>query len=379
MGESKTAHTSAQRLTALDGLRGIAALIVVVSHAMVTEPHLHAITTGEGVDGGPFWVWLLAHTPLHLLWAGTEAVFVFYLLSGFVLTLPFLRAKRPSWISYYPKRMVRLYLPALGAIAVALAATVLVPRIASDDLSAWVNSHSATPSPLRDALLVLGTGWLDTPLWSLKWEVLFSLLLPAYLFAALRIQRVWIIGIAGMFTLIWMAAATQHFGPMYLSMFAVGVVMAIQRDKLQEYGRRLGKSSWAAFIVVALLLLSARPLFPGLPGWYAFAALGAGGIVFAFIAHRPTMGLGELAPVRWLGTRSFSIYLIHEPIVVSVALVLHTANPFLVLALSLPVSLLVAEAFFRAIERPSHRLANATGKLLDRLQGKRAKALSYND
>lgn len=366
MGETSATHAPVGRIEALDGLRGVAALVVLISHSMVSSPQLHAVVKGEDSGGQPAWVGLLAHTPLYLLWAGTEAVFVFYLLSGFVLTVPFLRAKRPSWLSYYPKRLLRLYLPSVGAVAVALAAAALVPRVASGTLSPWINDHSATPNPLRDAALVLGTGWLNTPLWSLKWEVLFSLMLPVYIFLALRMKPFWIFCVAFLLAAIWLTSVTEHFGPMYLVMFGIGALMATQRERLQAWGQRLGRLAEALLIVVALMLLSVRALFPALEGWQAFAVLGSAGIIWTLISHPllPRSGWGP--PLRWLGSRSFSLYLVHEPIVVSVALSLNTSNPFLVLALSVPLSLLVAEAFFRVVERPSHKLANAIGKLLER-------------
>ncbi|WP_368259248.1 acyltransferase family protein, partial [Blautia wexlerae] len=73
------------RLRSLDGLRGLAAVIVLVHHALLVIPALAAPYYGQTVQPGL--PWLLVHTPLHLLWAGTEAVYLFFILSGLVLTL----------------------------------------------------------------------------------------------------------------------------------------------------------------------------------------------------------------------------------------------------------------------------------------------------
>jgi len=56
-------------------------------------------------------------------------------------------------------------------------------------------------------------------------------------------------------------------------------------------------------------------------------------------------------------TRVGRLYLVHEPIVVSVAMATAASNPLLVLAISAPVSLLVAAAFYRVVEYPAHLLS----------------------
>ena len=74
----------------------------------------------------------------------------------------------------------------------------------------------------------------------------------------------------------------------------------------------------------------------------------------------PTL-FGNLPPLKWLGSRSFSLYLVHEPVVVSVATTLGTSNPIAVLLISLPLALAVAEGFFRLVESASPRLAIKVG------------------
>ncbi len=79
------------RYRSLDGLRGVAALVVVVHHCLLTSIVLAATYRG-GTTSGWGLSELLTRTPLHLLWDGTGMVLVFFVLSGFVLTLAFTEA-----------------------------------------------------------------------------------------------------------------------------------------------------------------------------------------------------------------------------------------------------------------------------------------------
>src|SRR5205814_1190229 len=104
----------APRARGLDGLRGLAALVVVVHHCLLTSPTLaRAYLPGHRALGPG--AAALTYSPLHLFWAGSEAVIVFFVLSGFVLTLA-VSGDRADWLRYYPRRMLRLYVPVVGSV-----------------------------------------------------------------------------------------------------------------------------------------------------------------------------------------------------------------------------------------------------------------------
>jgi peptidoglycan/LPS O-acetylase OafA/YrhL len=65
--------------------------------------------------------------------------------------------------------------------------------------------------------------------------------------------------------------------------------------------------------------------------------------------------------VQWLGRVSFSLYLVHEPIVVSVALLLPPQLAWAVPLISVPIALVVGFLFSKWVERPGHALAKAVG------------------
>ena len=125
-GRQRLKRRGPGRLAALDGLRGVAAVVVVVHHLLlIAEPHL---TASLGTAPWSLW-WLLERTPLKLLTAGREAVMVFFVLSGLVVALPALRKANFSWSGFLAGRFIRLFLPAWAAIVVATGLLLLVPRL----------------------------------------------------------------------------------------------------------------------------------------------------------------------------------------------------------------------------------------------------------
>jgi peptidoglycan/LPS O-acetylase OafA/YrhL len=62
-----------------------------------------------------------------------------------------------------------------------------------------------------------------------------------------------------------------------------------------------------------------------------------------------------MPPIRFLGLISFSLYLVHEPVLLLVAGA--TRNPTASLFITLPLSIALAAAFWYLVERPAHRLS----------------------
>lgn len=393
---SESPRTSGSRYASLDGLRGVAALVVVGYHALLVVPAVSAVYIDKAPPAALTPEWWLYATPLRLLFAGHEAVLVFFVLSGFVLTLPFLvRPPTPrSTLAYYGRRVVRLYLPVWAALLFALALALAVPRDPS--VGGWLGSHHPpTLHDLRqDAVLLFGTSNLDSPLWSLTWEVWFSLLMPL-LFVLIRVtraQRWWWAAIPllmGLSTLARFDAVRRSLPAswltadmlQYLPIFGIGMLLAFQKDRIRSAAARI-RVWWP--IVVAALLLTVSPTIVAPPGWgrpqavgYLFSLVGVTVVValaFAGPLQRPL----EARPVQWAGRRSFSVYLVHEPIIVATALVVGVSGwwPWLgVAALLVPVVLLIAHWFYEAVEQPSIALSRRVGRRITTALPERSREL----
>jgi len=366
---SKSSQT---RVTQLDGLRGIAALVVVACHVVSTLPGIGAAVSGNrsaGLSTAETWA---VFSPLHVLWNGTPAVHVFFVLSGFVLVLPFTRpGAARSWAQYYAKRFFRLYLPAWASLAVAVALILLIPRTASPLQSPWADMYVIHPSVgqvLKDSLLMLNASTINTPLWSLKWEVAFSLLLPAYVFIALRWRRFWYLKI-GVALLLAVVGALQHLDWLsYLPIFLIGAVLGVERERIRELTRRWPRVAWFFVAAAGLLLANAEwtSREQPIPGVEAVVTVGATLIVLLFISCGSAKRLGDTAAAQWLGRVSFSLYLVHLPIILAGVTLLRSVSLPLALAVSVAASLGIAELFYRFVEQPSHRLSMAVGRAVGR-------------
>ncbi|BBH17098.1 acyltransferase [Nocardioides baekrokdamisoli] len=352
----------------LHGLRGLAALTVVISHALLTDNRMFAVTLGKPVTGASAWI---TYSPLHLFWDASEAVIVFFVLSGFVLALPFVHSTPiAQWLAYYPRRLARLLLPIWAAVALAFVIAVLIPR-SPDTASSWVDqhAHAATLHNAAQAAVVRGDLPLNTPLWTMKWEIMFSLLLPAYVLGGRLLRKVWLpMVVLAILVGVWGGHRASAYIA-YLPVFAVGTLLALGRERwMPWFGRLTGWRMWLV-LVAALGLLNVHwatrataGTGPGnlwIPGSIVLAA---GALVCLFAATPAVAAFGTHRVVAWLGQISFSLYLIHEPIVVSIAQIDGGRMPWpATLAIALPASIAAAAVFHRWVEAPAHRLSRRIG------------------
>jgi peptidoglycan/LPS O-acetylase OafA/YrhL len=97
-------------------------------------------------------------------------------------------------------------------------------------------------------------------------------------------------------------------------------------------------------------------------GAWALEVVGACLAVVLALHWAPVRRVLSAPWAQWLGVRSFSLYLVHEPLAVTSA-ALVPGMPILVRVLVVVgVSLLVAHNFHRAVEYPAHRLSRAVAR-----------------
>jgi peptidoglycan/LPS O-acetylase OafA/YrhL len=253
----------AGKLVPLEGLRGIAAAIVVLYHLVLGF-------TRKGVGMVPH-----GHGPLDVvvqfalgLLNGGAAVAIFFVLSGFILSLPFAKDRQIARILVaFLKRWPRL----AGVTTIAcLAAWALITlshneyKHAAHVIGAgWMASHGNAPldghslswlGALREGLFAaffLGDVHFDSPLWTMRIELFgsFAIFLAAPVLFAIKNWpvRLALIGLA-------MVLAGAAYPITYLSDFLVGTLLAMvyAEDRLPVL------KNWQAAIagVVAIYLFS---------------------------------------------------------------------------------------------------------------------------
>jgi peptidoglycan/LPS O-acetylase OafA/YrhL len=375
------------RLRSLDGLRGVAAVAVVFHHLFLIDPGLALAIWPSGTTATQSVSWRAATFPLHLLVsAGLEAVFVFFILSGLVLTLPLLHAQGfRQWLAYYPRRLVRLCLPVLASVAFAIVLLLAVRRYPIPGHTAdWLTSTNSLSFSLDDfvrSLNLFGTLQpLNNPLWSLGWEILFSILLPVAVLIAVVIQgrlAPSIVVTAGCLVLTAIGSLLGVGALIYLPIFLLGSVLAGALPILQ---RRITLANRGWFLavfpfVVSIALIAVPWVASGISGrWYAvtvgFALVGCLCLVFLASGLPWLVGLLTRPAVQWLGRVSFSLYLVHVPIIVTIAYLVGPSNWIVFIPIGLAASVLAAWGFYLVAERPSHLLSRWIGNRVARATGR---------
>lgn len=373
----KTKQTTGGRLAALDGLRGIAAVVVLLHHAMYTNPDFPgAPGTGSAPTGSAMW-WI-SYTPLKLATAGVESVIVFFVLSGLVVTLPVIRHRGFDWVAYFPRRAVRLLVPVMASVLLAAVWVMAIPQVSTQPKGTWLSS-SSTPNFSWEYIvkawdLLGGDGQINNPLWSLRWELLFSLALPIFAVAALAVRKWWMGGLAAACALTYLGVHADSGALQYLPAFFVGAVIAVRLEAVRNVADRINTHwyrhpLWAALTVASLLLLIAPWLvgpnvgeIPELePVLKGLVPLAAAGLVVAALGWKPLRAVLDTRPVQFTGTISFSLYLVHVPILIFSTYLFADEPWYVPLLFGIPVAVVVAVGFTWLIEKRSHGWSKAVG------------------
>jgi peptidoglycan/LPS O-acetylase OafA/YrhL len=314
------------RLGWVDSLRALAALDVVVNHSA-----LEAWPKGNPPSG-------LASALAQPFVVGHYAVSVFIVLSGFSLMLPVARrGMRMPWSvpGFFWRRAKRILPPYYCAMALSLLLIWLFIGQKTGthwDYSLPVTGHSI----LVHVLLIQNlTAHDDTTInhvfWSVAMECQIYLVFPLFVFFFRRYRPLFAasvivaLSVAAYLSLTptWVGQLQFYgngsFVPQYFGLFAIGMGAACVYTAPTRLTTRLG--DWRVWELLALVCFVS--LWMLIDTWQPIlldllTALGAVGLLLAAgrpSAHNPVRAALEWRPLVWIGGFSYSVYLIHAPLI----------------------------------------------------------------
>ncbi|WP_296313929.1 acyltransferase [Pseudomonas sp.] len=376
-------HTAlhGSRLPELDALRGVAALVVLVHHALVM---LGPIDLIDGTLIGRATHTLLNFSFFRLIKFGRGPVLFFFVLSGYVLTRALLKNGSPGLLAFAVQRCVRLLIPVTASVLLSctlyyLVADPLLLQGPLDNHSLTIWSKPPDVAAVLREVALLQTNQdltrLNNVLWSLAHEWRLTLLLPLVL---LFHNRIWL--------MLALATAATGFGAMFSAdenfvmlgaelhgsiVATVYFALSIASGAALALAGRLPALSREQRIAASIGVVM-------LAGMTADLAVYLASVLLIVLAQQPGRFQQMLRwrPLLWLGRVSFSLYLIHSLIMVAWLCLLYEMLPVWAIAVSgALLALLATPVFFRCIERPSRDLAKAVERRLVRtLPGKVAAA-----
>lgn len=350
-----------RRFHELDAMRGLAAVVVLGNH--FRNMFYPTATFAHG--------WQSVF--LYPLVSGRESVMFFFLLSGFVLSLPFLRGKtQPYWI-FLRRRVLRIYGPYLGALALALiGCAIWHSRLGSTGWrgATWWRQVDLK-SVLQHVLFIGNYNYerYNTAFWSLVYEMRISIIFPLLFVVANKLKARYTLLIVAACTLVGVHAVQHQFLITfeYVGVFLIGVLLAKNLDMLNGLYRRQGTVQHILLALLSLLfyfgghrIASAGPL------WHLGdmpVVLGAVGLlILGLNSVKTSRALNSVIPT-FLGRISYSLYLVHGTVLFAMAAALQNkVSPPVFFLIYFPTAILLSWGFYVAVEEPFMVMSRNVGR-----------------
>lgn len=391
-GTEAGSRANVGKLDAFEGIRGIASLAVFIGHLVIAFwPVLYN-------PGHPYmilypnWVVSLAEGPTRVLIDGQFAVVLFFLLSGFVLSLGYFRHPTGDAIaSGAARRYLRLMLPASVSIILAYYvmkrgwmynqwASVHMTQLLSMPhvwLSYFYNFNPNSLSAIREAVwdtFFTGGCNYNKNLWTMSVELAGSFLVYAFvsMFGSLRYRIVYYLAVGAVLAL------TVRY---HMLQFLLGVAVADLYAGWERGNRRfrIPAPIGIALAALAIYLVSCKPMdhYTILGTQVAKSTCYESACALLLItttAFCPALQWAfSCRPFVFLGKISFTLYLLHLIAICSLACyvylklqgkfgISHNVAGLWASAACMTATVIAAWVMYLAVDRPSIRLTSALYK-----------------
>ncbi|MES5896735.1 acyltransferase family protein [Bacillus cereus group sp. RP43] len=375
-----------RHLVQLDSLRGMAAMTVVFGHLLYIYPYFEP-NTSKSMDY--FWLNIVKYSPLHIIFDGHAAVILFFVLSGFVLALPYYRENfRLQYIPYVVRRFFRIYVPYIITL---IFASLLASPFIGNSLqggSNFVTRIWSTEIGIQDILnhiFLIGsydTKQLNPVIWSLIHEMRISIIFPFIMMVVLRFNWKNVICFAGFLSIISLillhipilsigGVTSLGFTIHYIGIFMIGALLAKYYQIIIQWLKEKNTLFKGFLLLLAVCLYSYSFLFYNvslahifiIDDW--FTVIGAVLFISISLASIRLTNILKWKPIHYIGEISYSLYLVHLPIILFTVHLLDDLIPTSsILLLSFIVSLVFASLSYYFIEIPSTKTgAKIAGKI----------------
>ncbi len=363
----------------LDSIRGFAALSVIASH--------YVLSYGLPCHN-PLCERLLTDSMLHIWWDGYAAVSMFFVLSGFVLTLKFFNEnstatlKKFSLMEYWIARFFRIW-PAYSIVLclswwlkITMPLAYFIPLMPQQDWIFRFWQETLTPLAIIKELLLIIPSYDLTLLphaWTLSIELLISFLVPVGVLL-LSHSVVWLIAIT-LFVIIFMGASPFIFHFMLgilISKWHKDLCRVLENNylwKLYIFGLGIffytGRFSWIPFINTIFNVEINEGLI------WAFTGLGSALLIISTLVSVHLKHFLSQSLFVALGKISYSLYLLHFCVLMTLtpwflASIEMINNLFLKWLLGLIITVvttgIVAFFMYKYVEIPGIHLGKALSK-----------------
>lgn len=352
------------RVHSLDGLRGAAALVVVAYHV------LHRVVLPKPLLSA----WLMS--PFGVFVNGPGAVHLFFVLSGFVLALTMFRDSGPAGVPrFYVRRLFRIQPPYAFAVLFAWVASIGFPVVGG--LAHWFQADKVgnpcfhIPAYLLPrAMLLPSMAFGQLPVgWSLQVELVMSAAFPILWLLGRRIHAAvpLLLGIAAF----WVTDPRWRVVGFSFD-FAVGLVLFLERERIAGWIAHVPRVATGPWIIAGIMLLQLPYALTysnqgvalveqgHAPSTIVLMSFGSALLIVAAEHFEFFRGLLERPWFRYFGRISYSLYLLHMPVLLfAICRItgprLHWASGLVLFAAVLAISIGCAEFAWRWVEEPSIR------------------------
>lgn len=325
------------RVPELDSLRGLAALGVLFYHYFCRYPD-PALSKEE------LYINLFGYFPMLEWYLGLIPVYLFFMISGFVIFITAGKCKSVEEFAY--RRFSRLYPVYWGALI--LLSLVLFLDIAQNDVS--ITQFLVNLTMLQ---AYFGVHHIADAFWSLSVELSFYFMIAGLIRFGLMEQYKYVLLLWSVLTFIYGFFPEHNPIPWpivwllaldYGHCFVFGICVYEQRRSRMA---GIVKTDWMLMLLMALSVASNLLRYPAT----VIVILTIVQVAFYFAATRPVTMLQNRALV-YLGGISYALYLVHERVGYFVMNML--ALPQLAeIAAAFGVALLAAAALTRNVEQPA--------------------------